>query len=243
MSNNESGKNNKKAELHKNHRQRLKSSFRENGLTSFHEHNILEMLLFYAIPRCDTNEIAHLLLKEFGSFQAIFDASVDALQAVEGIGLETATFIKFIGELLVYCEANKSKDCKYIRNSEEAYNFLKKYYIQSGPEKFVAVYLNGRCEVLSTYEISQDAGSYVQTDFNVILQKAILLKAQGIVIAHNHDYGFSSPSPEDKIMTEKLSKLCNTLGIILCEHIIFSYGMEPTFLSKIKSIKKGTLAF
>lgn len=239
----DSANNSLKSELHKDHRKRLKSAFRKNGLNSFHEHNILEMLLFYSIPRCDTNETSHMLLNEFGSFQAVFEASIESLESVEGVGPETATFIRFIGELFSYFEFNKIKECKHIRNSQEAYEFLKKYYLQRGPEKFVTVFLNGRCEILSVYEVTQNAESYVYADFNTILQKAVLLQAKGIVIAHNHDYGFSTPSAEDKILTEKLSKLCNTLGIILCEHIIFSYGMDPTFLSKVKAIKKGTLAF
>lgn len=232
-----------KAELHKEHRQRVKERFRETGLDGFHDHNVLEMLLFYAIPRCDTNEIAHMLIEEFGSFQAVFDASIDALKSVAGIGNEAATLIKFFSEFIKYYEGSKTKNMKCIRNSDDAYKFLKKYYATSGPEKFVVVYLDGRGEVVGTYETSQDSDVMVKTDFNAVLKKAVLLGAKGLVIAHNHDNGFSTPSVEDKILTEKLSKLCQTLGILLCEHIIFSHGMSPTYMSKLKSIKSGTLIF
>ncbi len=237
--------NNKKSnsDLHKMHRQRLKATFNQTGLKSFHDHNVLEMLLFYSIPRVDTNETAHKLINEFGSFQAVFEASHEALTSVEGIGPESATLIRFFSEFISYYEACKTKDMKTIRNSEDAHKFLKKYYAVSGPEKFVVVYLDGRGDVISTYETSQDSNFMVKTDFNVLLKKAVLLDAKGIVISHNHDGGFATPSPEDKYLTEKLSALCDTLGIILCEHIIFAHGQQPTYLSKLRQIKKGTLAF
>ena len=108
---------------------------------------------------------------------------------------------------------------------------------------FVVVYLDGRGEVLSTYETSQDSDVMVKTDFSIILKKAVMLDAKGLVIAHNHDNVFPTPSIEDKVLTEKLSSLCNTLGIYLCEHIIFSHGMPPSYMSKLKSLKSGTLIF
>ncbi len=232
-----------KSDLHKAHRARVKEKFRKYGLDSFHDHNVLELLLFYAIPRTDTNEIAHMLINEFGSFQAVFEAPIEALQAVKGIGPEAATLIKLLGEFISYYEGAKTTNIKHIKSSEDAYKFLKKYYMKRGPEKFVVVYLNGRTEVITVDEITQGSDSMVHTDFTTIIQKAILLKAKGIVISHNHDQGFSTPSHEDRILTEKLSKLLDNIDVILCEHIIFCYGMEPTFMSKLKSTKKGILAF
>lgn len=231
------------ADLHKNHRNRVKTKFNETGLKGFHDHNVLEMMLFYSIPRIDTNEIAHKLINEFGSFQGVFEASFEALTSVEGIGYESATLIKFFSEFISYYEASKTKDMKSIKDSDDAYKYLKKFYSTPGPEKFVVVYLDAKGDILSTYETTQDSKFMVKTDFNVILKKALLLDAQALVISHNHDGGFSTPSVEDKVLTEKLSVLCGTLGIMLCEHIIFAHGQKPTYLSKIKQIKKGTLAF
>lgn len=97
----------KRAALHHDHRKRVKESFRATGLDGLHDHNVLEILLFYSIPREDTNETAHLLLDEFGSFPAIFEASIDELKKVEGIGIESATFIRFIAEFMKYYETAK----------------------------------------------------------------------------------------------------------------------------------------
>ena len=84
---------------HEGHRERLKERFLNEGLLGFHDHNILELLLFYVIPRKDTNEIAHELLREFGSLSAVFDADIELLKQVPGIGDNAATFIKLIPQL------------------------------------------------------------------------------------------------------------------------------------------------
>ena len=85
--------------LHKEHRIRVKKKFRNFGLSSFEDHEKLELLLYYVIPRKDTNPIAHDLLNEFKTLGAVFAASIDELTKINGIGIEAATLIKIIPEL------------------------------------------------------------------------------------------------------------------------------------------------
>ncbi len=239
-----SGKANDNGCLHKQHRQRVKEKFRKTGLDGFHDHNVLEMLLFYIIPRSDTNETAHMLLNEFGSFNAVFEASVDELTKVEGVGLEAATLIRFVAELMKYNEMDKVKSCKikHITDSETAAKILKPYFKSINYEKFVILFLDCRGAVVNINEYTQESYNSVSTDFTTILQKAVLNKAKGIIVAHNHPNGFAVPSQEDVALTEKLSSLCKPLDIIFCEHIIFS-GKEQCFLSRTKGVKRGVCAF
>ena len=104
-----------RAELHRNHRQRLKARFENEGLEHFEDHNVLELLLFYVIPRCDTNEIAHMLLQEFGSISNVFNAPVEALSGVPGIGREAAQFIKLIAAVSRRYAVDSEKVGKTIR--------------------------------------------------------------------------------------------------------------------------------
>ena len=83
--------------LHENHRARVRKRFEHEGLKTFADHNVLELLLFYSIPQKDTNDIAHRLLDEFGSLSAVFDAPKDVLMNVVGVGENTATLIKLFG--------------------------------------------------------------------------------------------------------------------------------------------------
>ena len=77
-------------DIHDGHRARLKNRFSEQGLDSFDEHNILELLLFFALPRRDTNPIAHELIRHFGNLEAVFDAPADELKKVPGLGENAA---------------------------------------------------------------------------------------------------------------------------------------------------------
>ena len=87
--------------LHDGHRNRLKNRFLNEGLTNFEDHNVLELLLFYSIPRSDTNEIAHELLNKFGSLHGVFEAGMEDLMSVNGISRHSAVLIKMIPELFV----------------------------------------------------------------------------------------------------------------------------------------------
>lgn len=85
--------------LHENHRKRLKERFLEEGLENFQNHNILELLLFYSVPRRDTNALAHELIDKFGSLSAVFDADYDSLLDCKGVSENTAVLLKLIPKL------------------------------------------------------------------------------------------------------------------------------------------------
>ena len=84
---------------HSGHRDRMRQRFIRDGLDSFQDHEALELLLFYAIPRRDVNELAHRLLLRFGSLSGVFDASMDQLTTVEGLGPQAAALIKLVPQL------------------------------------------------------------------------------------------------------------------------------------------------
>lgn len=100
--------------IHEGHRQRLKDRFRQEGLDGFNEVNALEMLLFYCVPRSDTNPLAHRLIERFGSFSAVLDASIEELETVEGVGHNISTFLAFIPQLERYYNDNKNKNLKIL---------------------------------------------------------------------------------------------------------------------------------
>ena len=240
--NKNSKKQSDREDLHKQHRRRVKENFRKCGLDGFQPHNVLEMLLFYSIPRQDTNELAHILINEFGSFSAVFDAPIEALMNVKGVGIETATLIKFIPELYRVYEANKFSRKVEILSSDDAKKYLASFYKAATYEKFVILYLDGRGRILKEDEITQCKENMVYTDLASIVKSAIMLNAKGIVISHNHVTGFAVPSTEDKVLTEKLAKMCEPVGVFLCDHIIFA-GKDACCLSKSKFMKSKLFAF
>ena len=228
--------------LHEKHRQRMKQSFRIAGLQGFQPHNIIEMMLFYSLPRCNTNETAHRLLNEFGSISGVLDAPIEALTNIHGVGIESATFIKFLPELFRAYEESKFSERPVIESSEVAKKYLSSYFKIATSEKLVILYLDSRLRVIKDAEISQGDENMVYMDLNNIVKSALLLNAKGVIIAHNHVTGFATPSAEDKETTERLAKMLMPVGIHLCEHIIFA-GKDVFYFSKSKHIKSNLLLF
>ena len=119
----------KKENLHADHRKRVREEFEKHGLDAFPDHKVLEMMLFYSIPRMDTNEIAHELLNEFGSLAGVFDADINALLDVPGIGRESALFIKFLTGLCRRYMIDRNKEQKLIADCEDARSFFEPYFL------------------------------------------------------------------------------------------------------------------
>lgn len=134
--------------LHENHRARVRKRFEHEGLKTFADHNVLELLLFYSIPQKDTNDIAHRLLDEFGSLSAVFDAPKDVLMNVVGVGENTATLIKLMPELFSRYEQDKIKNESIVLNSAEAAGkYFMSRFIGANTEKLYAVCLDNNCKV------------------------------------------------------------------------------------------------
>ena len=233
---------NRDAELHRLHRQRVRASFRENGFKGFHEHNILEMLLFYGIPRVDTNETAHRLINAFGSFHAVFDADFEQLLTVPGIGIEAATLIKFFPAVFKAYELSKNTEKTTILDSESAERYLSGFFKGATSEILVVLLLDGQGSVIRHVEFTQYMVDEVGADLSSIVRLALLNNAKGIVLAHNHVNGFANPSNNDIEFTENLIKQCNTVNVAVCEHIIFANN-DVCHLSKNKRMKKCNLIF
>ena len=110
--------------VHDGHRERLKSRFLEHGIDSFNDLNALELLLFYAIPRRDTNVIAHALLDRFGGLSGVFEASVPELTDVPGVGENAALLLKLVPQMMKKYELSKVGDMRTFRSSSQVAKFL-----------------------------------------------------------------------------------------------------------------------
>ena len=140
--------------VHDGHRERLKSRFMEHGLDSFNELNALELLLFYAIPRKDTNVIAHALLDRFGSLSGVFDAGTRELMEVPGIGENAALLIKLVPQMMKKSRMSKVNDIRSFRSSAEMGRFLVPRFMDQQEEVAMLLCLDSRkslisCEILN----------------------------------------------------------------------------------------------
>ena len=207
--------------LHENHRARVRKRFEHEGLKTFADHNVLELLLFYSIPQKDTNDIAHRLLDEFGSLSAVFDAPKDVLMNVVGVGENTATLIKLMPELFSRYEQDKIKNESIVLNSAEAAGkYFMSRFIGANTEKLYAVCLDNNCKVKKFVEVSEGNPDYTDLNMRKLVSEAINTNSSSVIISHNHPSGVAAPSAADVDATRALILMLKKLGIKVNDHII-----------------------
>ncbi|MBQ6927150.1 MAG: DNA repair protein RadC [Oscillospiraceae bacterium] len=206
--------------IHEGHRARLRESFLEHGLQSMNDINALEMLLFYALPRRDTNETAHLLLERFGSLDGVFSAPVEDLCEVEGIGEYAAALIALIPEIMKKARLSKSREIRQIKCSEDAGEYLLPYFMNERDEVVYMLCLDAKRAVICCAEMGRGVVNTVDANIRRMVEKALKVKACSVIIAHNHPDGIAIPSREDDIFTKCLYNALETVGIRLEDHII-----------------------
>ena len=228
--------------LHVNHRKRLRERFEKEGLSSFADHNVLELLLFYVLPRCDTNEVAHLLIEEFGSLSGVFNASPEALAGVPGIGAEAALFLRLIPAVCARYLEDSRREHAEIRNSLDAVNQLMPYFMGTDRERLVCIMTAPGGRVIRRQLVDEGGADVVAANAEYIASLAVAGRAGGVVIGHSHPYGFAAPSQDDLDMTVRLSGMLAPLGIRLLEHVIFA-DCDYYLISRSKRLPAGTLYF
>ncbi len=216
--------------LHDGHRDRVRKRFEKDGMESFYDHQVLEMLLFYGIPRKDTNDIAHQLLNCFGSFSGVFDASIDALQDC-GISYNAAVLLKMIPEICAKYYQDKYEKNNQTNRLESIDEFLLPYFIGKNEEQVMLLLLDTSGKQVFFGVVSK--GTKMASDVNLrkILELSVQHKANGAILAHNHPSGEALPSERDLMMTEKLCRMLRPVGVRLVDHYIIA-GMKAFSMSE-----------
>lgn len=211
--------------LHAGHRERMKKEFLANGFApDMPEHKKLELLLFYCIPRIDTNDIAHELLNRYKNIAGVLDAPVDELVTFKGITENNVGILKMIMPLarLYIDEKNSSK--AVFNNINEVGDYLLNKFLGFCEENFAVVSLDGKGQFLSFDILSKGDISSVGVSTRDLIQLAFKTNATCIVIAHNHPGGVALPSNEDIAITESVSIALKQIGVRLLDHIIVANG-------------------
>ncbi len=206
--------------VHDGHRERLRQSFLEHGLSSMNDINALELLLFYAVPRRDTNALAHLLLGRFETLDGVLSAPYEELCEVEGIGPYTASLITLVPEIMKKSRLSKSREIRQIRSSEDAGEYLLPYFMNERDEVVYLLCLDSKRTVICCAEMGRGVVNAVDASVRRIVEKALKVKASSVIIAHNHPNGLALPSREDDLFTRCLFNALETVGIRLEDHII-----------------------
>lgn len=217
---------------HSGHRERVKNSFLKNGLDSFEPHEVLELLLYYAIPLKDTNVTAHALLQKFGSLSAVFDAPFEEIIHVDGIGKSAATFLKLIPQLCRRYQEDLDRDQSIIYSYDEAGRQLMKKFIGRKDEAVVLMLLDSRTRILFCDVINNGSATAANIYIKKVVRLCVQYNAVYAILAHNHPSGNCLPSKQDIHTTSWVYEALETVEVRLIDHIIVS---DNQYLSMAKS--------
>lgn len=206
--------------IHDGHRERMKNRFMEHGLDGFNDHNVLELLLFFAIPRRDTNPIAHALMDHFGSLEAVFEATGDELASVPGIGDNAVTLLKLIPAARRRYSTDKSRSCSILNSTEAAGAYLTPRFMFERDEVIYVVCLDAKLKVLCCKELSRGVANTAEISIRKIAELALAKNATSIILSHNHTSGIAIPSVEDERTTKRIKTALHSMGIDLIDHIV-----------------------
>ncbi len=217
--------------LHFGHRHRMKQRFLSNGVDSFLDHEILELLLTYAIPRKDTKPLAWELIKHFGSLSEVLDADEMALTEINGIGPHTAQFLMLIrGIIKRYMHADLPKQIR-MANPEEVLNYCQASLADKQEEFLEVLLLSIRYTLKSAKIIATGTVDKILIEPKQILRWALKENAAALILVHNHPSGNPLPSAEDIRMTEQIVEAAKLLNIQVLDHLIVSKGTYYSFLA------------
>ena len=222
--------------IHSGHRKRIKSNVIKNGFSQLEEHKLLELMLFYSIPREDTNELAHKLIEYFGSFDAIFKADIQQLKKVDGVGDNTAVMLASMGEAFYRISKAKPSKKRVYKNTEDLKN-LAVSLLQGEPTERIVLMCFDEAKKLKRYTFISDGDKVSsEVDMKLIIKNLVDSDSLLAVLAHNHPITSSEPSAYDIDSTRTICVTLRKIGYALADHIIvgedgeaYSMFSDPRF--------------
>ena len=215
------------SDLHGGHRDRLRERVWQNGAQSLVDHELLELLLFYVIPRRDTNELAHRLIEECGSLAGVLEAPVEQLCRVCGIKEQAALYLRALGDLARRYAVSKfemSNDpMKTVYDTaEKLAATIYPHFLGQVRERVLVLLFDSGMHMVDLFTVAEGSQSGVSFNVRAVTERAYLRRATFVVLAHNHPGGVAAPSPEDIRLTQEVERALRLLGIPLIEHFVFT---------------------
>lgn len=206
---------------HEGHRKRLRDRAARTGLEGFQPHEVLELLLMETIPRKDVNPLAHALIRHFGSFSAVLDATREELMQVDGVGERTAEHLSRQPDYFAFYSRDRwERDETMLSNTHEACEYCKTMFGRQREEAMAVVCLDARKVVISRQILVKGTVDETPVYPRMVAELALRMHACSVILVHNHPSGSTDPSPADIEVSEQVHRALQTLEIALLDHII-----------------------
>lgn len=210
--------------IHDGHREKMRQRYLKGGLEGFADHEALELLLYYAIPRRDTNPIAHALMERYGSLSAVLTAPVEDLCKVEGIGESAAILLRLAPQLYQKARLSDAEQETVLNSVDRVGTYLLQRFIGERREVVYQLCLDRKGKLLACKRLGEGGVASADLDVRKLMENAILTSASAVILAHNHPSGVALASKEDYAATTRVREALATIGVTLVDHIIVADG-------------------
>ena len=209
---------------HTGHRQRMKERLLNGGLESFSDHEIVEVLLFYALPYRNTNDLAHSLVTRFGSWTQVLDAAYEDLITVPGVTPHVATLLVLAGHAARRYHLDLTGRVQQLYSADMVAKHVLPWFLGRKEESVLLVSMDNKRKLLNTTRIFEGSVNSAQFNIRQAVQQALRDNATQVVLAHNHPNGYAFPSEADIATTQYVQEVLEPLDIRLVDHIIVAEG-------------------
>lgn len=220
--------------VHKGHRQKVKTRYMQTGFDGMADHNVLELLLFFGIPYKDTNAIAHELMNTFGSFSGVLHASVEELKGVKGMTENAACLLNMILPVYSRYYADLMAEKPMLMSVEEVVDFMRPKFLDTNNERAYALCFDGSHRLIAARKLSDGDVNSTVFDMRKLAAAVLETKAVGVILVHNHPNGIPLPSQNDVKQTESAFSLLNMMKVSLMDHIIIARTGHCSMVSVAK---------
>ena len=204
----------------KNHRQRVRDSYLNHSFESMQDHNVLEMILFYAIPRRDVKETAYALLNHFGSLENVLKADINELQKVKGVGENTAILLSLFDNVCNRIMLNRNDSTTSLLHHEMSKTYVANLLQNLHNERVIMISLASNLDIIACHTLADGTVTCANVEPRKIISYAISDHAAAVILGHNHPGGSYLPSEGDLVFTEKIKDMLRVMDIRLNDHIV-----------------------
>lgn len=214
------------------HRKRLRTRFMDGGAAALPDYEMLELVLFRAIPRQDVKPLAHQLMAEFGDFNRVISAPPERLRALKGVGHAVICELKIVEAAAQRLARAKVLNKQVISSWDALLDYCHTTMAHRETEQFRVLYLDRKNVLIADEEQAKGTVDHVPVYPREVAKRALELNASALILVHNHPSGDPTPSQSDIDMTAQIEAACQALGLTLHDHLIVGKSRELSFKSE-----------
>jgi DNA repair protein RadC len=216
----------------RDHRARLRSRFLQGGAQAMPDYELLELVLFRAIPRRDVKPLARQLLDTFGDFNGVVSAPVARLKAINGIGEAVIVELKIIEAASHRLSRSRVMQRQVLSSWNALLEYCQATMAHRDTEQFRLFFLDTKNVLIADEEQAKGTVDHVPVYPREVVKRALELNASALILVHNHPSGDPTPSEADIVMTRKIQDAAEVMGITLHDHLIIGKSCELSFRSE-----------